>query len=178
MKLLQELLNNGTITDAVLNELQEEVQKTNQTEEEVILKHKIIDEDTLFVLKSKLIQTPIIKPKTEEIPLDVLELISEEAAINYKMIPLFKKNDVVGVGMVYPENIMAQNALRFLSRRENFAYKTYLITFTDLQNALKQHRTLKRETKKALNELDKEKEEIFIESKRGGQGATDRKSVV
>ncbi len=172
MKLLQELLNNSTITKETLDELQAEVQKTNLPEEEVILKNKIIDEDTLFALKSKLTQTPIIKPKTEEIPLDVLELISEEAAINYKMIPLFKKSDVVGIGMVYPENILAQNALRFLSRRENFVYKTYLITFTDLQNVLKQHRTLKRETKKALNELDKEKEEIFVESKKGGSGST------
>ncbi len=164
MKIIQALYDNGVITEAIKHQLEVEVQKTGQTEEEIILKTKATDENTLFVLKSKLVGTPIIKPKTEEIPLDVLELISEEAAVNYKMIPLFKKNDVVGIGMVYPENILAQNALRFLSRRESFTYEMYLITFSDLNNALKQHRTLKRETKKALNELSQEQDEFAPEA--------------
>lgn len=156
MKLIQEIYNQGFVNKEKMADLQSEVEKTGLPEEEIIIKKNIIDEDALFKLKSKLVGVPFFKPKTEDIPLDVLELISEEAAVNYKMIPLFKKDNVVGVGMVYPENILAQNALRFLSRRANFTYETYLITFSDLQNALKQHRTLKRETKKALTELGKE----------------------
>jgi len=103
----------------------------------------------------------------EEIPLDILELIGEDAAINYKIVPLFKKDNILGVGMVYPENILAQNALRFLSRKEKFNYKVYLITFSDLDSVLKQHSNLKRETKKALEQLSKEKNEILIALAKG-----------
>ncbi|MEK7124544.1 MAG: hypothetical protein AAB877_02585 [Patescibacteria group bacterium] len=166
MKLIQELYGQGLISDEQKKELESEVAKTEKTEEEVILAQKIVQEDFLFKLKSRLINKPLIKPKSEEVPLNVLELIPEEAATNYKMIPLFKKGNVVGVGMVYPENILAQNALRFLNRKENYNYEIYLITFTDLNNILKQHRTLKKETKRALTELGKEKEEIEADAKK------------
>lgn len=168
MKLIQELRQKGIIDEIKLNELKIEIEKTQKTEEEVILRNKIIDEDALFELKSKIVKLPLAKPNTdEEIPLDVLDLISEEAAINYKMIPLFKKGDTVGIGMVYPENILVQNALRFLSRKEKFNYEINLITFTDLNNILRQHSALKRETKKALEELGKGKDEILTALTRG-----------
>ncbi|MDO8530204.1 MAG: GspE/PulE family protein [bacterium] len=158
MKLIQELYGNGLINEEKKTELENEIKKTEQTEEEVILKYKLIDEDSLFKMKSKIIAKPLLKPKAEEVPLDVLELISEEVAVNYKMIPIFKKENVVGIGMVYPENILAQNALRFLNRKENFTYEIYLISFSDLDKILRQHKTLKRETKKALAQLGEEKD--------------------
>jgi len=162
MILIQKLFQDGKISETKKKELQTEVEKTGKTEEEVILVNKIIEEKALFQLKSEIIKVPLSKPDIEkEIPLDVLDLISEEAAINYKMIPLFKKGDTVGVGMVYPENTAGQNALRFLNRKNNFTFEINLITFSDLSNILRQHSTLKRETKKALEELGKEKNEIL-----------------
>ena len=166
MKIIQELYGEGVINESRKNELQNELKKTDKTEEEIILQNKIIYEDSLFKLKSKVIKTPLVHPNAEGVPLDVLELISEEAAINYKMIPLFRKGNVIGIGMVYPENILAQNALRFLSQKENFTYEINLITFSDLNKILKQHRTLKGETKKALVELGKDKNEILAEANR------------
>ncbi len=168
MKLIQELYKNGLINEDAKNKLQVEVEKTKKTEEEIILKNKVIDESPLFKLKSDIIKVPIFKlDPTQVVPLDILELISEEAAINYKMIPLFKKGAMIGVGMVYPEDILAQNALRFLSRKEGFAYEVYLITFSDLNNVLKQHSNLKSETEKALSELSKEKNELLTALTKG-----------
>src|SRR3989344_3700670 len=81
------------------------------------------------------------------------------------MVPLFRKGNMVGIGMVYPENILAQNALRFLSQRQNFTYEIYLISFSDFNNILKQHKTLKRETKRALVELGKEETDVLPNTK-------------
>mgnify|MGYP001612172357 FL=1 len=162
MKLLEELYGQGKISEEGKIQLQAEMEKTEKTEEEIILQNKIIDEPSLFELKSRIIKKPLYKPTSEQVPAKVLELISEEAAMNYKMIPLFKKGNAVGVGMVYPENILAQNALRFLSRKENFIYEIYLITFSDLNNILKQRRTLTGETKKALTELGKADGDVLV----------------
>ena len=129
MKLIEELYTQGTIQEQKKHELQAQIEKSGKTEEEILLENKIVDEDSLFQLKSKILKIPTIKPNAGELPLEVLDLISEEVAVNYKMIPLFKKGNTVGIGMVYPENTLAQNALRFLSRKENFTYETYLITF-------------------------------------------------
>lgn len=168
MKLIQSLYESGKIDQERRFELQTEIEKTGKTEEEVILKNKVVDENSLFALKSNVYKIPLLKPNIEEeIPLDVLDLISEEAAVNYKMVPLFKKGDTVGIGAVYPENMLVQNALRFLSRKENFKYEIYLLTFTDLQSILRQHSTLKRETKKALEALGKEKNEILTALTKG-----------
>src|SRR3989344_5716295 len=162
MLLIQELFLAKTITQEKRDALARQVETTGKTEEEILLQEKVLEEGALFELKSKLVKVPLLKPQSDEIPLEVLELISEEAAGNYSMVPLFKKGNMVGVGMAYPENVLAQNALRFLSRRQNFNYEIHLITFSDLHTILKQYRTLKRETKKALNELGKEQDEVLI----------------
>lgn len=168
MKLIEELYSRALISQEKKNELHTEVEKTGVTEEEAILKNKVLTEENLFQLKSKILKLPFLKLKVdEEIPLPILELISEEAAINYKMIPLFKKGNTIGVGMVYPEDISAQNALRFLSRKGNFNYEVHVITPSDLSTVLKQHSALKRETKRALNEYSKEKSDILIALAKG-----------
>ncbi len=167
MKLIQDLYGKGTISEKTLNELSAKIEKTGKTEEEIILENKIISESSLFELKSKFVNVPLMKLDQKDIPLGILELISGAAAINYKMVPLFKKDNVVGIGMVYPENIASQNALRFLSRQENFTSEIYLITFSDLNNVLKQYKTLEIETKKALEELNADNKENSSDLEQG-----------
>ncbi|MBI3631610.1 MAG: type II/IV secretion system protein, partial [Candidatus Staskawiczbacteria bacterium] len=129
-----------------------------------------VSEEYLFGLKSKIFKIPLKKIKPEDVSLDVLKLIPEEAATNYKMAPLAKNGNVFEIGMVYPEDVPAQNALRFLSQQENFSYEIFLITFTDFNNLLKQYRTLKSETRKALEELEQGKNEI-LGALEGGQSS-------
>ena len=171
MKLIQELFGNGILNEQKKNELEAELKKTGKTEEDIILERKIVSEDVLFKLKSSILKIPLKKIKAEDIPLDILEIVPEEAAINYKMAAFAKRENVIEIGMVYPEDILAQNALRFLSQRENFNYETCLITIADFNNLLKQYRNLKNETKKALEEIGKEKKEGFgsLEKKIGSK---------
>jgi len=163
MKLLQELFGNGILSEEKKNELRKEIEKTGKTEEQVILDNNIISEESLFELKSRLLAMPLKKVKADEVPLGVLELVPEEAAVNYKMIPLAKTNDVVEIGMVYPEDIAAQNALRFLASQQGFKYKVFLISFKSLVSLLKQRKSISIETKRALEELGKEKGEGFYD---------------
>ncbi|MBX4200952.1 GspE/PulE family protein [Candidatus Parcubacteria bacterium] len=161
MKLLQELYGQGLLTEQRRNELQSHIQTSGKTEEEVILENKIVAESALFEMKSKVINIPLKKLDQKDIPMEVLEMMSGAAAMNYKMVPLFRKDNTVGIGMVYPEDITSQNALRFLSSKDNFNSEIYLITFTDLNNILKQYKTLEIETKKALEELGEDKKETL-----------------
>ena len=157
MKLLQELFAQGLLSDEKINELKKELEKSGKTEEELILEKKIVSEDVLFNLKSKVLSIPFKKVRPEDVPADVVDLIPEEASINYKMTPLSKDNNSIEVGMVYPEEITAKNALRFLANQENFAYKVFLITPSNLAGIIKQRKNISSETKKALEELSKEK---------------------
>lgn len=161
MKLLQELFAQGLLSEGRVDELQKEILKTGKTEEDIILDKKIVPEQALFELKSKIFGIPFKKVKPEEVPADVMDLIPEEAAINYKMMPIAKTQNFVQIGMVYPENIAAQNALRFLANQQNFAYQVYLVAPSNLVALSKQRKNISAETRRALEELNKEKGEIL-----------------
>ncbi|MDP1995464.1 MAG: ATPase, T2SS/T4P/T4SS family, partial [Ignavibacteria bacterium] len=166
MKLLQELFAQGFLTEEKMNDLKKQVEKTGKTEEDIILAKNIVSEDFLFNLKSKILGIPLKKVNADQVSLDVLELIPEEASVNYKMasiskgpgVPSVSHPNSVQVVMVYPEDIAAQNALRFLANQENFTYQVYLITPSNLANLLKQRRDISSETRKALEGLNERPE--------------------
>ena len=159
MDLLQELFAQGFLTEQKREDLQKEAIKTGKPEEEVILQKNIVPEEMLFSIKSKISNIPLKKVRAEEISSDVLDLIPEEASINYKMASIARNENSVQIGMVYPEDIAAQNALRFLANQENFTYQIYLITLSNLASLLKQHRNISIETKRALEKLNENPEE-------------------
>lgn len=163
-----------------MNELENEAAKTGQREEEIILAKKIVSEDALFELKSKLFGIPLKRVRPEEVPAAVLELMPEEASVNYKMIPIAKTDNFVQIGMVYPEDIAAQNALRFLANQENFSYQVYLITPANLAGLLRQRKNLSAETKKALEELNKERGQILsaLENKSSVKEITEEAPII
>lgn len=163
--LLQELFANGILSEIRMLELEKEMDKTGKKEEEIILDKKIVSEKALFELKSKITRIPFAEIKAEDVPPEVLEIIPEEAGVNYKMSAFARGENFVQIGMVYPEDISAQNALRFLANQEKFNYQVYLITPTLLGNLIKQRKNMGVETKKVLDELEKDKDDILNDLK-------------
>jgi type IV pilus assembly protein PilB len=161
--LVQHLLKKNIIDKEKATSLEFEVKNSGRKEEEVILEKKILPEKSLFELKSEDLKIPLREVLPEDVPLKILEIIPEESAKYYQMIPIGRKNDTLEVGMVYPEDLKAQEALKFLTRQEKVNYQVFLITPTTLDNLLKQYRTLKKEVSKALEELE---EEIKVEKVR------------
>ena len=153
MSLIKELLNKGLIQKEQVASLELEVKKTGKRTEEVLLEKHIIEESVLFFLKSENLNIPLKKVAIDNVSLDALALIPEETARYYSMIPFDKKNNSLEVGMVYPEDLKAQEALKFLARQGKFTYKVFLITPTNFAKILKQYRGLKKEVGKALEEL-------------------------
>ncbi|MFA5877823.1 MAG: GspE/PulE family protein [Candidatus Staskawiczbacteria bacterium] len=167
MNFIQKLIERGVLEEKKQAEIEYDVKKTGKTAEEIITEKGIIPEDVLFKAKAEIFKIPFKKVSIDDVPKEVLELIPEESTATYKMIPLSKKGDVVEIGMVYPENTSAQDALRFSSRQGKFEYLISLITISDFNKLLKQHRNLKSEAGKVLVEFEKSKKEIreFAEEK-------------
>ncbi|KPJ56304.1 hypothetical protein AMJ49_05255, partial [Parcubacteria bacterium DG_74_2] len=156
MNLLQELVKQGIIEKEKAVSLGYEIRTSGKKEEEMILEKDIVSEDFLFNLKSKKIKVPFQETVPEKISIDILKLIPEESVRFYKIIPLGKKDDTVIVGMVYPEDFKAQEALKFLANQNKFSYKIFLITLTAFETLLKQYRPLRKEIGKVLEELESE----------------------
>lgn len=156
LNLLQLLVKKGIVEKDKANLLEFEIKSLGKPEEEIILEKRLVSEEFLFGLKSESLKTPLKKIVIQDIPLKTLELIPEESAKFYQMIPIALKDGLLDVGMVYPEDLKAQEALKFLSRQGKFSYRTYLIIPTDFRELLRKYRDLKKEVNKALEELETE----------------------
>jgi len=163
MTLIQQLVKKGILDKGKATTLEFEIRETGKKEEEVILERRLCDESLLFGLKSKNLKIPLKEIAAGEVPLETLGMIPEETAKHYKMIPLVRKDKTLEVGMVYPEDLKAQEALKFLARQGPFTYQVFLITPTTFSNLLKQYRTLRREVGRALEELEVELKEEKVE---------------
>ncbi len=154
--LIQQLVKKGVLEKEKATSLEYEIKTSGKKEEEVILERRLVSESFLFNLKSKNLKIPLKKVHPEDVSLKALELIPEESAKYYRMIPLTKKDKILEVGMVYPEDLKAQEALKFLARQGKFSYKVFLITFSDYEKIFKKYKSLRREVEKALEELEVE----------------------
>ena len=127
-----------------------------KTEEELLLEGGGLDEETLFRAKAMMLGIELVKAPPEELSLEILETVPEETAKFYFAIPLGKRKSDVMLGMVYPEDLKAQEALKFLARKNNFSYQVLLMTPTVFNAVLKKYRDLKKEVGAALEEFKEE----------------------
>ncbi len=124
--------------------------------EDVIYQKNLIDEKKLSQIKSELFKLPIkIFSKTEIVPQNILNLIPEDTARHYGFIAFNKEGNVLNVGMVYPDDTKAQEAVKFITKRLNLKLKVSIIIPSNFRNILKQYQTFTVEFNKLLQEFQK-----------------------
>ena len=163
--IIEELVKRRILTEKQGKELKKEVETLGKKEEEVILEKKILSEEELFSIKSEILKIPLKKIEAKEISPEVLIEIPEETANFYKVVPISKKGKILEVGMVYPEDLDALEAIKFLARKKNLEMKIFLITPSDFRKTIEGYKRKKEEIEEALKELEKElreKERPFV----------------
>lgn len=156
---LKYLLENGKISKPLAEKIEKESEVLEKRIEEILIERKILSEEELVQIKSKLLGLPYrFLKEDEKIPAEILNLIPEEVSKNYHIVALNKKGDVLEVGMVYPEDEKAQEALKFLARKLNLDLEIYLVRKKDLEIAWRGYEF-----------FDKELAEVFEEIKRQGK---------
>lgn len=159
MSLVQQLVKKKILKKERATALEYEVKSSGQKEEELILEKGIVSEDFLFGLKSEKLKIPLKAVYPEDVSLKTLETIPEESAKYYRMIPLAREDNRLEVGMVYPEDLKAREALEFLARQNKLTYRIFLITLSNFEELLRKYRTLRKEVTRALEELEGELKE-------------------
>lgn len=176
MDLLRALVQKGKLTQKQVSSINEKVIETGHRAEEVILSEKLLSEEDLFRVKGEIFDVPLVEEAPKTISSDILSLIPRDSAEHYHFIPLGKKDGVLEVGMVYPQDIQAKEALKFLSRRGGFSYKVYLISHATFRGILEKYQTAEREVKEALEglevELEKEKGDLTLKGDPAEAGRT------
>jgi len=152
MSLIIKLIEKGVLTKDQADSLMEEIKTSKKKEEEVLLSKNILGEEELFILKSEVSGIPFKNVVPIDISLDILKLIPQRTAAHYNMVALMENEGFLEVGMVYPEDLSAQEALKFLSRRWKLKPRVVLIKPSIFYEILKRYGSLKEEVAEILGD--------------------------
>lgn len=151
---LSHLIQRKIITSQQAQQLLLEVQTTNRRAEEILIDKKILDDKLGAQIKSELFKLPIkFFDKNITIPQNVLNLVPEDTARTYKFIAFEKENNRLSIGMVYPDDIKAQEAVKFIAAKLNMEIAVFIITLSDFKNILKQYQTFNEEFNKLIEDF-------------------------
>ena len=153
---LSALIQKGLIKQADAYTLLQEAKNLEKRVEDVIYEKNLVDEKKLSQIKSELFKLPVkIFSKTEIVPQNVLNLIPEDTARHYGFIAFNREDNVLDVGMVYPDDTKAQEAVKFIVERLNLKLKISIIIPSDFKNILKQYQTFAKEFNDLLQDFQK-----------------------
>ncbi|MGC8944255.1 MAG: GspE/PulE family protein [Minisyncoccia bacterium] len=153
---LSHLIQRKIITPQQAQQILSEVQTTNKRAEEILIDKKIIDDKLSAQIKSEIFKLPLkFFDNKIQIPQNVLNLIPEDTARTYKFIAFQKEDNRLSIGMVYPDDIKAQEAVKFIAAKLNVDVAVFIITLFDFKNILKQYQTFNEEFNKLIEDFQK-----------------------
>lgn len=117
----------------------------------VVLKERgDLDEEVLTQAMAEVLRMPYINLKDVQLTKEVLHIISQDIAENYKVIPFKRAGDDVSIAIVNPYDIKAIEALDFMARKDKLKMSYYLVSESSFREAVKQFGNLDEEVEQAL----------------------------
>lgn len=132
-----------------------EARDKNVPVDEVLYLRGITEADVAEA-KSELTGIPVKQLGGSQVPFDALRDVPEDSARHYNMVPLGKYEGYMDIGMLFPDDTAAQEAIKFIASRVSLPARIFIITPTDIKSVLEEYRSLSGEVTKALGEFKKE----------------------
>lgn len=104
---------------------------------DILVFRGLISEDALGKLIAEHYGVPHVHLANKIIPLEVLDLIPEQAALSFKIIPFSVDSDKLSLGMEDPSDI---EALEFAKRKTNKQVSAYYLTPADFSKTIGQYK--------------------------------------
>lgn len=161
-ELLSAIQKNNLLDESAVSKLKRESILSSKSLEEIIHERRLIDDVKLANLKSDLLGVPYQKIEFENFDDKILDVLSEETVRTYAVAPISKDNNMLVVGMLRPDDQKAQDALKFIARRERLNLGIYLISYGDWQEILRKYSPYKSSIQAAVKS-------ISLKSKEGAQ---------
>jgi hypothetical protein len=104
--------------------------------EEVLLEDSIIKDEELANIKGEILNLPVkFFDKTDIIAKEVLNIVEESSARNYKLVVFDKKDSEISVAMLHPDDEKALEAINFVAKQAELKLKIFITTENNLQKA-------------------------------------------
>ena len=148
--LANKLIERAVLSDELAQKLITESSNIGRSFEEIIRLRKLVDDTTIAQTKADAFQIPYQKIDLATITEQVLALIPEETARNYKVAPLSISGNMAIIGMVEPDDVKAQEALRFVAKQNKMTLGVYVISRSDWERILRIYTPYEREIQEAI----------------------------
>lgn len=130
--------------------------KEKQISVEEVLYARGVSQVDVAEAKSALTSYPVRYLEGRAIEADILKLVPEESAETYHIIPLGRDEGYIDIGMLDPDDVSSQEAVKFLATKLNLPARMFIITPTDFDKVIQQYQSSGGEITAALGEFKKE----------------------
>ncbi len=156
--LRQILLNSGFISANDFDQASKGAKDLGKTIEDILLFRGLISENILGQLIAEYLQVPYCNLGNKVIPLEILDLVPENLAQTYHMVPFNKEGKNLHLAMEDPKNLEAQEVVR---RRTNLNIIPYYVTNPNFTRGISQYkRNISKEFEKIIAENLKKTKEV------------------
>jgi len=131
------ILKSGFVNAADFDAAVKTSQELSKPIADVLIYRGLISEDILGGLIAEHYQVPFTKLRTKQIPVEVLNILPEEAATTFRMIPFAANEQEIQLAMEDPSDLEARE---FAKRKSGRALKISYATSSDLVQALGQYK--------------------------------------
>jgi len=170
---LDSLLAQNIITELQYNRVMAELDHEYHGDMTAALVALGLSEEVITQAKATFFHLPYIKADTKNVFSEALKYIPEEAARQYKFIPLSFADGVLSIGVTEPENMETMNALQFISVKLGVPFKIFLVSPSDFTKVLESYKEVTQDTvDKEVSELNGEFE---ASNKKDLAGLVDKK---
>jgi len=152
-ELFAKLVLKGALSEAVAEQALKEASFSGHPPEDVLYEKQLVQEVPFAKAKAEIIGAPYRKIESALIPQELLSLIPKETSQNYRVVPIEKRENMLVVGMLRPDDIRAQEALKFTAKRENLSLGVYIVTPSDLQAVWRRYVPFRGEIDQAVREM-------------------------
>ena len=141
--------------------------------EDLLYDEHLVDEIEAAKTKSELLKIPYKKIDAASIPTDLFPLIPQETSRAYRVVPVEKNKDLFVVGMLRPDDVRAQEALRFIAKREGVSLGVYIVTPSDLALVWRRYAPYRTEVESAVRDIGavKKRDDLLVSLEEGAQTA-------
>jgi type IV pilus assembly protein PilB len=150
----ESLVEEGIITSEQLEQAQVEEKRLGLRLRKTLVKMGFIAEEDLVVFLSNKMGLPRIELSSYLIDPKIIELVPEELARKYELIPVLKIGNRLTCAMVDPWNVFALDELR---ARTGFIIEPAVATEAEIMKALDEHYGAKGTMEEVIKSIDEEK---------------------
>jgi len=163
--LFDELVKRGVIENSTAQKVLRDAELGNRQPEDLIYERRLAPEEAVAKVKSEMLGAPYRKVDAASINEALFKIIPKETSQTYRVIPIERTQDMFVVGMFRPDDVRAQEALRFIAKQQKINLGVYVVTLSDLNAVWRRYSPYKSEVESALTELNlrpSEEEQVVV----------------